>query len=148
MAKKKSLILLKKNLNDLALSAEHLIYSFDICKKNKNSETKDYLVQYEALTARYGRTTDILINKVLRSLDTVEFIDQGSVIDIMNRAEKRKFVKSVDELRELKDLRNDIVHSYSNDYTEIFKDVFVMVPQLLKIIEKVNKYCEKLLRDI
>lgn len=43
----------------------------------------------EVLAGRFARTTDFLVNKVLRSLDRYELEPEGTVIDVINRAEKR-----------------------------------------------------------
>ena len=65
----------------------------------------------EALSSRYGRFVDILINKLFRAVDQFELMESGTLIDTLNRAEKRGIV-SADTGRELKELRNLIVHEY------------------------------------
>ncbi|MCL2247215.1 MAG: hypothetical protein FWC10_08935 [Lentimicrobiaceae bacterium] len=88
----------------------------------------------------------MLVNKVLRSIDTVEFEDIGTIIDIMNRAEKRGIVSSAELLRTIKDLRNNIVHEYKiAEITRFFDDIQKHTPILLEIIKNVNVYCEKYL---
>ena len=63
----------------------------------------------ENLTSRYSRTIDLIVNKVFRSIDYVELEDSGTLIDVVNRAEKRELIHSAMRIRELKDLRNGIV---------------------------------------
>jgi uncharacterized protein YutE (UPF0331/DUF86 family) len=76
----------------------------------------------------------------------VEYVQAGSVIDVANRAEKRGFVNASQELRILKDLRNDIVHNYdSGDYEEVFENSLKFIPDLLEIVKKVNEYCDAVL---
>lgn len=145
MAKKKTKFeALNENLENLNKSKEYLQWSYNVCKKldeDLSDKTDEYLAAYEALTARYGRTVDILVNSVLRTIDIVEYVEAGTVIDIINRAEKRGFVETADELRAMKDLRNDIVHTYdSNEYEENFDDVLKLTPVLFSVIEKVNVY--------
>ena len=72
--------------------------------------TADYDV-LEALSSRYGRFVDILINKLFRAVDQFELMEGGTLIDTLNRAEKRGIV-TADTGRELKELRNIIVHEY------------------------------------
>ena len=45
---------------------------------------------------------------MLRSLDRVELKPEGTLLDVVNRAEKRGFVGQSEELREMKDVRNMI----------------------------------------
>jgi len=100
---KGSIEVLQENLNTVNLSLKRLMYSFEICSKTglKDDYSDEEFVIFEAMTSRYARTTDMLINKVLRSLDTVEYIDSGTIIDTVNNAEKRGIVDSHD-LRKLK----------------------------------------------
>jgi len=71
-------------------------------------------------------------------------VDSGSIIDIMNRAEKRGIVESAEVLHELKDLRNEIALEYQIDRIELFfNDVLNAVPQLFQFIENLRSYCQK-----
>ena len=63
----------------------------------------------KTLSNKYGRTVDILINKVLRGLDIIELEDITRKLDIIIRAEKRGFVNDYKILIEMKDLRNELV---------------------------------------
>jgi hypothetical protein len=140
---KTSLELLKENLSAVNLSLKRLMYSFDICTKTglKEGYTDEEFVEFEAMTSRYGRTTDILINKVLRSLNTVEYIDSGTVIDAVNSAEKRGIASSQD-LRNLKDLRNSIAHEYvTENIVRFFDKVLEFTPILKGVIDNINDYC-------
>jgi len=104
--------ILRENIKSLNLSCSRLMYSFEKCKKTgiKDTYSNEEFETYEAMTSRYARTTDMLVNKVLRSIDTVESEDIGTIIDIMNRAEKRGIVSSAELLHTIKDLRNNITH--------------------------------------
>ena len=141
---------LRDNINSLNLSAEWVRYSYEQAQKIgiKTSYSAGELEKLEVLSSRYARTTDILVNKVLRSIDTVEFEDIGTIIDIMNRAAKRGIVQSVEILHALKDLRNNIVHEYHvTELAGFFTDVVKHTPLLLEIIENLNNYCTRYLES-
>jgi len=144
---KGSIEVLKENLQVVNLSLKRLLYSFEICSKtgvSENYSDEDFMA-FEAMTARYARTTDMLINKVLRSLDAVEFIESGSIIDAANNTEKRGIADSKD-LRKLKDLRNSIAHEYvTENIVRFFAQVLKFTPLLKRIIEDLNAYCAKYL---
>ena len=141
--------ILRENLNTLNLSVNWVQRSFEQTstiglKKEYTAEEFDKL---ENLASRYARTTDMLVNKVMRSIDTVESEDTGTIIDIMNRAEKRRLVSSAELLHTIKDLRNHIVHEYKiAEITRFFEDVLKYTPVLLEIVKNVNGYCEKYLK--
>jgi hypothetical protein len=140
---KSSIEVLKENLSAVNLSLKRLMYSYEICKKAglKDVYSEEEFVDFEAMTSRYARTTDMLINKVLRSLDTVEYIDSGTIIDTVNSAEKRGIADSQD-LRKLKDLRNSIAHEYvTENIVRFFDMVLEFTPLLKTVIDNLNNYC-------
>jgi len=149
MDEKGSIEVLKENLHAVNSSIKRLMYSFDICSKAglKDDYSDEEFVEFEAMTARYARTTDMLINKVLRSLDAVEYIESGTVIDAANNTEKRGIADLYD-LRKLKDLRNSIAHEYvTENIVRFFGKVLEFTPLLNKIIENLNNYCARYLEN-
>jgi len=120
--------------------------SYNICNeigvKDQYSE-REYDA-FETLTSRYARGSDLIIQKVFKSIDKVEFEEQGTFIDVINRAHKRGFFESVEKIREIRELRNEITHEYANNnLRDIFKSVLRFTPELFKIIENIKKYCER-----
>jgi hypothetical protein len=141
---------LQENINKLNLSAEWVQRSYEQTKaiERKDVYSIDEFDKLENLASRYARTTDMLVNKALRSIDTVESEDIGTIIDIMNRAEKRGIVESAELLHIIKDLRNNIVHEYQiTEITKFFTDVIKYSPVLLEIIENLNNYCARYLEN-
>ena len=135
-----------ENINILNKSADWVRRSYEKAKTIERKEfySDEEFDKLENLASRYARTTDMLVNKVLRSIDTVESEDIGTIIDIMNRAEKRGIVASAELLHTIKDLRNNIVHEYQiTEITKFFADVVKYTPALLDIIENINNYCAK-----
>jgi len=137
---------LRNSLDDFKASLGWLNHSYDLC--NKIGIKDDYSVEeldaFENLTSRYARTTDFLIHKLFRSIDAVEFLDGGTIIDSANRAVKRGFVESINILHSLKDLRNEIAHEYAEkDLKDLFSEVLKSVPLIAGISDKVFEYCKK-----
>ena len=140
--------ILQENINVLNLSTDWIRHSYEQTStiEQKAEYATEEFDKLENLTSRYARTTDLLVNKVLRSIDTVESEDIGTIIDIMNRAEKRGIVSSAELLHTIKDLRNSIVHEYKiAEIAKFFADVQKYTPLLLEIIQKVNMYCTRYL---
>jgi len=142
--------ILRENIGTLNMSADWVRYSYKQAAaiEPKDEYTVEEFDKLEILTSRYARTTDMLVNKVLRSIDVVELEDIGTIIDIMNRAEKRGIVPSAELLRIIKDLRNNIAHEYKiTEITAFFADVLKYTPVLLEIIQNTNVYCERYLKS-
>ncbi|MCF6243385.1 MAG: hypothetical protein L3J74_18870 [Bacteroidales bacterium] len=104
-----NLQLLNKNLQWLKKSFQR---AKGIKLESKKILSENDLEILETLSNRFGRTVDILINKVLRSLDILELEDVTRRLDIVIRAEKRGVVDDYTLLIEMKDLRNELVHEY------------------------------------
>jgi hypothetical protein len=146
---KGSIEILKENLQAVNLSLGRLMYSFEKCSNIgiKDTYSNDEFETFEAMTSRYARTTDMLVNKVLRSLDEVEYIEGGTVIDATNNTEKRGIANAQD-LRNLKDLRNMIAHEYVTEkIVRFFIKVLEFTPLLKSVIERLNEYCSRYITE-
>ena len=127
---------LKINLENPKSRVRWLRRSQEFCLEIgiKGIYSEEEFDDFENLTSRFARTTDLIVNKVLRSIDSVEFLEAGSAIDAANRAEKRGIIDSVSGLRDLKDLRNEIAHEYeTDDLGNLFSAVLSAVPELIGV---------------
>jgi hypothetical protein len=143
--REESIILFCENLKKLLRNKEWLEKSYrkSLRIDLDNLREEDYEV-LETLCNRFGRTVDMLINKILRGLDLIELEDVSRKLDIVIRAEKRGFVDDYRVLIALKDLRNELVHEYiEENLVKKYKEVIMRVPQLLDIVNKVIKYIEE-----
>lgn len=135
--------LLCENLRLLEKSILWLLKSYDKAKGIQHIDEENIEI-FETLSNRFGRTVDILINKVLRSLDIYELEYTGTKLDVVIRAEKRGFVENYKTLIELKDLRNELVHEYiEEEIYEKFREIVQKTPLLVDISKKVIKYTSK-----
>jgi len=102
----------------------------------------DLSVQLEALCARFGRLSDLMTQKLLRSMDSVRLEDEDSVLDRLNRAEKRGTIDSAAEWREIRELRNQIAYEYViGDLRELFEALIRLTPVLLRTVEQLMPDC-------
>ena len=141
--------LLEQGLAELAKARRHLDYSFQQIAglpDTLEGATEKQLESAEAFTGRFARSVDLLVNKVLRSLDRVELKSEGTLLDVVNRAEKRGFVGQSDELREMKDVRNIIAHDYAGaKAAEILTYCREQKPVLDAICERVSGHASRIL---
>ena len=141
--------LLKQGSSDLADARRHLDYSFQQVEGLPDTlagATEAQLASVEAFTGRFARAVDLLVNKVLRSLDRVELKPEGTLLDVVNRAEKRGFVDQAGVLREMKDVRNIIAHDYAGaKAAEIFAYCREQKPVFDAICERVTAYAGQIL---
>jgi hypothetical protein len=133
---------LHKNLEKQTFWLQHSI------KKSENLDLKNLKIDdfdiLETLSSRFARTIDFLVRKYWRALDSVEFETQGTLIDVVNRADKRKLFQDIEKFRELKDLRNEIVHEYLDDkLQEFFKEIRTESNELLEVCQNSLNYGEK-----
>lgn len=120
--------------------------SYTICSRIgvKENYTEEEYDDLETLTSRFARVSDIIIQKVFRSIDAVEFENQGTLIDVVNRANKRGFFESIEKLREIRELRNSIAHEYIQEgLADTFADVLKLTPELFNMVVQIKNYCKK-----
>src|SRR5436305_826156 len=106
-------------------AADYLRESVEVCAPliDHLPYSRQDLREFEAVTARFSRLSDLLLQKVLRYIGVVEVNDPGTIIDIMNRAEKQGVALAKD-LSDIRELRNEIAHEYATrDIHEITQDV-------------------------
>ena len=141
--------LLQQSLAELANARRHLDYSFQQVaglSEALEAVTEKQLESAEAFTGRFARSIDLLVNKVLRSLDRVELKPEGTLLDVINRAEKRGLVERAEELREMKDVRNMIAHDYAGaKAAEIFAYCREQKPVMDAICDRVAAYAGQIL---
>jgi uncharacterized protein with von Willebrand factor type A (vWA) domain len=95
----------------------------------------------EALTSRFARLCDLLVQRLFRTLDQVELADEGTILDRLARAEKRGLIASVEEWRELRELRNEIAHDYLIESSDrVLTEAHRRAPVLLETVEKLAAY--------
>jgi len=134
--------LLELELNLLEEANRTLKYSYQVCSEIgiKEEYNLEELDKFEALTSRFARTSDIVIQKIFRLIDIIELEKPGSIIDRINRMEKREIIESAESFKDIRRLRNDIAHEYIPEaIEEIFKNVLKSTPELIEVIEKIMK---------
>jgi uncharacterized protein YutE (UPF0331/DUF86 family) len=140
---------LEQGLAELANARRHLDYSFGQVAGLANTlagASESQLESAEAFTSRFARVVDLLVNKVLRSLDRLELKPEGTLLDVLHRAEKRGLVERSIVLREMKDVRNIIAHDYAGTKAaEIFAYCRDQKLLLDSTCERVVSYAQEVL---
>ena len=150
MIQRDYILILHDTLQDLEESCHWLQRSYDICTALglKESYNEDEFDAFETLTGRFARTCDLIVQKGFRSIDKVEFEDRGSLIDALNRAQKRGLIESIDEIRIARDLRNEIVHEYRRaGMQKLFESVLALTPGLFALLDRIREYCRQYPRE-
>jgi len=95
----------------------------------------------EALTARFARLSDFLFQRVFRTVDRIELVDEGTAIDRLNRMEKRGVIGSALQWRELRELRNQIAHEYLIEKSDrVLLESFEKADALFSAANQVKAY--------
>lgn len=134
------------DLDILDKSLYWLRRSYGICTKIgvKPTYSEEEYDAIETLTSRYARTSDIIVQKVFRAIDKVEFEESGTMIDVINRAHKRGLFDSIDEIRTIKDLRNKIAHEYAKEDVEsVYAQVINFTPEIFGLAARILSYCSR-----
>ena len=138
-------------LADLARAKKRLEYSYKkVLSMNIDQileEDDEALEVLESFSGRFGRFSDILLNKYFRLLAKErDPAFKGSAIDLINLAEKEGWIESATTWTRIRQLRNLAVYEYeAQDYQDFYKELgepllsfnfarsdFVVVRQLVK----------------
>jgi hypothetical protein len=140
------LALLQDELSALQSASNHLRYSLERCHDlmGRANWTTEELERLEALSSRFARLSDLLIQRIFRLIDDIELIGGGSILDRIFRAEKRGWADA-DQLIKIRELRNLIAHEYADEsMPEIYAAVAGLAVTLLAVVPKVVDYATDL----
>ena len=134
---------LNEHLAILDRTVKALAYSHDKCSAIEKKKEYDLEEEesFEALTSRFARTSDILTQKVFKTLFLLLQEDIKTIIDAANFLEKIEIIKNADDILNIREIRNQIAHEYvETDLNTLFLDVLHFVPELMKMINNVKAY--------
>lgn len=124
-------------------SAAALRHSLHKCDRMgvKADYTLDELDHFEALSARFARTSDLYTQRLLKSLFIVIGEDPVSFMDKARLAEKLSVIDSASDLEAIRDLRNTIAHEYAlANLSEVFQRTLELTRKLFEIIASTERY--------
>ncbi|GAB4450462.1 MAG: hypothetical protein OHK0036_09190 [Bacteroidia bacterium] len=131
----------------LKLSIDYLNESYERCLKFgwKEKYTNEELIDIDALTSRFARSSDIIMKKIFRYLDEIELEPNKSILDRIHSAEKRNLISSSEKWKEIRNLRNYISHEYSTfQISETFKEVMNTIPEIITTYQNLVNYIDDL----
>lgn len=105
----------------------HLDYAFEKCKETgiKKEYSTEELMVWEAFTSRHARLCDILTQKVLNNILLIETQKKGTLTDKANFAVANNFIATIEDFRNLRNIRNHIAHEYMQEEpNRIFRSIF------------------------
>jgi hypothetical protein len=128
--------LLQRSLKSLEQSKEKTHQSLQ-----QSEFSFEEMESIDSLTSKFSRTSDIYLQKVLRSIWMLLREDTVPLIDLLNRAEKLMIIVSAEELLQMRDIRNQIAHEYLPEAVpELASEVVVMTILLQKNIEQTERF--------
>ena len=137
---------LHSSLARLQRAAIQLITSNKKCKLigYRSDLSNEELEVFDAFTSRFARVSDMLFQRVFRLLDSLEFEESNTLIDVLNHAERRNIISTTSDFKEIRELRNEITHEYAlRELETLIHDVMNHTPILIEAVEKTVEYCKK-----
>ena len=146
---KKLLQIIEEQLRLLEQSKISLQYSFNESKKltDDNLQHEFSLQQqdvFEAFASRLARTADILVQKVLKTIQLYESEPLNTIRDMLLQAEKKNLIDSAEIMFELRLFRNEIAHDYlPKSQIAIIEACIYFTPFLINNVDRTLVYCKK-----
>jgi len=141
--------LLRTELESLKRAAVSLQRSMAKCSQMTPSPQQSFEEEesFDALTSKFARCSDMLTQKVLKTLVFLLREEAPTFVDRMNLCEKLGAISSAKSLVEIRDLRNTIAHEYAvDDLMELYADVLKLCPQLLEAAKSAEVFAGGRLR--
>lgn len=131
-------VLVKEKIKaDLEKARKRLEYSFNKVKNQKfdHELEESELETLESFASRFARFSDIIIARYFRLLLLEKDpAFRGSLIDLLNHAEKFSWISSKDTWLRIRELRNLAAHEYeAENYLALYQELIQLTPQLLNI---------------
>ena len=142
--------ILKENIVNLKEALEWLERSYAICNELDTQQLDaEGMDAFESFTSRFARVSDILFNKVFRSIFYIEQGENASWLDVTLFMEKKAIIDDLNQARIIKETRNDIVHEYTvSDLNELFDSVKEQTTQLMEYAQNAIQYSKRLLERL
>ncbi|MCX8080720.1 MAG: hypothetical protein N3F09_05725 [Bacteroidia bacterium] len=96
---------------------------------------------FDALTSKFARLSDIVFQKIFKTIILLLREDIPAFIDRINFLCKLNIIKDADKAKEIRDLRNSIVHEYfPESYTKLYAKVLELSQDLIEIIQNIKEF--------
>lgn len=131
------------HLADIEKAVDALTYSRDKCRTidQLNENDLEVMESFEALATRFARASDLLTQKVLKSLFIILQEEAPTLIDRANFLAKLKIISSADTLLNIREIRNQIAHEYvTEDIKSLYQDIIDYTPALIETIKHLKLY--------
>lgn len=95
---------------------------------------------WDGFATRFARSSDIFLSKYLKAaIKNDDPVFDGSFRDQLNRAEKLKLIDDARLWFEIRELRNVVVHEYSDeDLKAIFQKMLKFTPLILELRKRLS----------
>jgi hypothetical protein len=137
--------LLRRELESLARAAASLQKSMAKCSQLTPSQRQSFEEEesFDALTSKFARCSDILTQRILKTVVFILREEAPTFVDRMNLCEKLGAIPSAKSLIEIRDLRNTIAHEYAvDDLLELYADTLKLCPQLIDASKSAEIFVE------
>ena len=99
---------------------------------------------FEAFASRLARTADILVQKVLKTIQLYESEPVNTIRDMLLQAEKKNLIEGAEIMFELRLFRNEIAHDYLlKSQIAIIEACIYFTPFLINNVDRTLVYCKK-----
>ena len=135
--------ILENNIPLLEKSLDSFERSLEKC--TKIGVTKEFSFEesesFDAFSSKFARLSDIYTQKVIKGGMMLLREEALTFIDRINTAEKFGFIRSAEDLKLIRDLRNEIAHEYVlEDLYQLYADLLEFSEMLLVNIHLQIKY--------
>lgn len=130
----------------LSSSVKRLSDVFPLSAKQLENADDVLLDKLDAFRVRFSDLQDIVGNKLFRGILLLEDEQPGTMIDILQKMEKRGLLHDVNAWRIMREIRNTFSHDYPesiSEKAEALSQALTASTQLLTILDNIQHYLER-----
>ena len=99
---------------------------------------------FDSLSSKFGRLSDIYIQKILRTIFILFREEAKHIVDLANKAEKFEIIDHADTLIMIRDIRNQITHEYEDEnLLKLYQEILQLSELLILNIENTIIYIRR-----
>jgi len=140
-----------RSANHLASSRQRIGHLMPLNGSQMALLSENEMEKLDAFRVRFCDTQDCMGNKLFRSLLKVELETAETMLDVINKMEKRRIISSVDEWKTIREVRNLFAHDYPDSdqkRAEVLNLAYEQTIPLLEILDLFTNYVDDHLKHL
>jgi len=115
-------------------SLEQVVHWMPVSANGLSQLSLDQIAFLDMMTMRFGKLQDIMGAKIFGLILDILGEDAISLIDKLNKLERLDYIDNVNWWMDVREIRNQVMHDYPDDYDAIFSHLAMLVAKANELL--------------